>query len=105
MDKEELLKVLDMSEQEQAVWTEKPEHGNRQMGECLAYVAFRLRDEAVNMTNNWVPARIEVYKHCIDTPKELHPETIVDNSDTWFISVAKPIHWIIAALIAKGSYG
>lgn len=46
----ELLTVLDMSHNEQAVWCEKPEHGNRQMRQSLADLAFRLRDEACKIS-------------------------------------------------------
>ena len=102
MNEQELLAVLDMSEDKQAVWCEAPEHGNRQMGQSLADLAFRLRDEVVKNIDD-----AEVFhKSCKDVIIYLKvkvvgfcdPGTIHD----FYMFNAKPIHWIIAALIAKG---
>ena len=94
MNEQELLAVLDMSEAEQSVWTEAPEHGNRQMGESLADLAFRLRDEVV------AKSHADFHEAIYDVMVK------VEGNDNWATAfwgecIAKPIHWIIAALIAK----
>ena len=108
------LKLLDMTEQEQRKWLVlhhilkyKQPQPNQIRWESLADLAFRLRDEAVNKTNNYFPARMyEVYKHYLQSQgmkKEIISREIIwEDVDVWFVSVAKPIHWIAAALIAKG---
>ena len=105
MKKEDLLKVLDMSEDEQLVWTLKIGHGDRHFNESFADLAFRLRDEAVNETNNFIQGRLDVYQRHIQNQginQGLMVSDAIDDVDVWFVSCAKPIHWIIAALIAKG---
>ncbi len=93
---EELLKLLDMSEDEQKEWCvlytnmrlyEFPDT----FAESLADLAFRLRDEAVVKYGDLVWHKA-VVKICGYMWKET----------AWFKNYGKPIHWIIAALIAKG---
>ncbi len=93
MKKEDLLKVLDMSEDEQLVWTLKIGHGDRHINESLADLAFRLRDEAAE--KDWVGWQVSscyVWEATHDS--EYCPGK--------FGNRAKPIEWVIAALIAKG---
>ena len=106
MTKQDLLKVLDMSsEAEQAVWCE--DHADRQWDESLADLAFRLRDEAVNISNNsWGAAILEVAKYKWD---KSFAESIKGESECeqsirsgyQILGRGKPIEIIIAALIAK----
>lgn len=97
------LKLLDMTEQEQRKWLVlhhilkyKQPQPNQIRWESLADLAFRLRDEA--MKND-------------KTKKLLHDalyEIQVKLGETdwatawWGYAIARPIHWIAAALIAKG---
>ncbi len=90
----DLLKILEMSEAEQVVWCEKPENGNRGFGESLAEVAFRLRDEVRREKGNYDHAVYIVFNY--EKQKNKY-----DNVFYWMAYIAKPIHWIIAALIAK----
>jgi len=67
-----------------------------------ADLAFRLRDEIVkadlaNETDCWCEASYEVFLYVIGEENEKDEVGL----DTWFSMYAKPIHWIIAALIAK----
>ncbi len=98
---DELLKVLDLSGAEQIQWLD--EQGIIRCTESLADLAFRLRDEAVNKTNNFVPGRLDVYQRYLQNQgieRGIMASHIIDDMDVWFVSCAKPIHWIIAALIA-----
>ena len=87
----DLLKVLDMSEDspEQYGWLLSIIREHKAC--CPADLAFRLRDEAGKHWHLWKDGEYQVKEYlrlgfpCID---ELWP--------------IKPIHWIIAALIAKG---
>ena len=93
MKKEELLKILDMSEedeQEEALWEiYSPDHYC-----CLAELAFRLRDEVAG-TIWWDGAKIDVWEYvCSKKNRDIQLEL-------FWIDWSQPIHWIIAALIAK----
>lgn len=64
----------------------------------LADLAFKLRDEAVAREDgNWCEAEYEVFLHIIGEENEKDAIGL----DTWCSMYAKPIHWIIIALIAK----
>jgi len=100
--KEELLKVLDMSEEEQFKWlrlygyklhyTSDVIYNEMQM----AHLAFRLRDEA-----NVFMFGDELFMIFYNT--EYFKNKDYDTFALWQASKeCKPIHWIIAALIAKG---
>lgn len=112
-----LLKVLDMTEgeQHQAIckyaWHHRKEssiladyhreHKGGYMETSLADLAFRLRDEAVeNREFMWACAKVynKAWKYKLE-PHEVDAPTIA--MWVWFANHAKPIHWIIAALIAK----
>ena len=99
----ELLAVLDMPEAEQAVWCEAKEHGNRQMGESLADLAFRLRDEVRKAAwgeqgKFYTKGIIQIYAKATNYPVDWSENQMYD---TWFVHFAQPIHWIVAALKAK----
>ncbi len=71
-------------------------------GESLADLAFRLRDEVVNNdlkneTGWWCEAEYEVFLY-LGYPEEEEEDI---GLDTWCCMYAEPIHWILAALIAK----
>ena len=90
MTEQELLAVLDMSEDEQDKWCE--ENVDMQFGESLAELAFRLRDET--------KSKVE-FHHCFaKVCKHIDPHIM--NYAGYGLCTCKPIHWIIAALIAKG---
>ena len=102
----DLLKVLDMSEKEQYIWLfgagiihHHPTNENQI--ESLADLSFRLRGEiAVSHDIQWAYA--EVYNKAGGyklRPYETHDPTTI--MWIWYATRAKPIHWIIAALIAK----
>ncbi len=106
MTNEELLKVLDMSEEEQTSWLCSYIYCNKK-GEdywynflnrhiSLADLAFRLRDEAVKSSH------VDFHEAIYDVMMK------VEGHDSWATAfwgecIAKPIHWIIAALIVKES--
>ena len=99
MSKEELLAVLDMSKEEQRLWCV----ANTEPGSWahLADLAFRLRDEVIK--NNKTPAG-QLYKATECVYVYLAENNILTpriHSNPWWKYHAKPIHWIIAALIAK----
>jgi hypothetical protein len=105
MTEQELLSVLDMSEDEQWEWCVK---NAKSAGESLADLAFRLRDELE--MEQW-PALAKAYecvrnKWCNDTWQQRHSMGLnkkhISSSLFWLFH-AKPIHFIIAALIAKES--
>ena len=60
----------------------------------LADLAFRLRDGAVEY-QGWGPALVEVWKYWCD-----QNNTGITFEEFW-IHKAAPIHWIVAALMAK----
>ena len=100
----DLLKVLDMSEDspEQYGWLLSTIREHKAC--CPADLAFRLRDEAIaeddksEINCSWCEASYEVYLYVIGEENEMEAK---EGLDTWFSMRAKPIHWIIAALIAK----
>ncbi len=99
MDKAELLKVLDMSETKQYQWClyNAGLNGNY---ESVAGLAFRLRDEA-DADGNLIQGLREVHEYCDRGVDRIYSHTI-RGTMSWFVRIAKPIHWIISALIAKG---
>lgn len=98
MTNEKLLAVLGMNHNKQAVWCENPKHGNRRMGESLAELAFKLRDEVCKIScEKYHEALIKVYNYRV----------IKDNRQccgfcAYQAYQIKPIDMIIASLIAKG---
>jgi len=118
--KEELLKVLDMLEDEQLMWLKKhrEEYGidnhpssyplkgfPRAARFFLADLAFRLRDEAVKKDlvgypTGYMECQRVVWIHVIN-PAQYDDIPSGKGSGGWWMYCAKPIHWIIAALIAK----
>ena len=102
MNEQELLAVLDMSEDEQRKWLIEKAH--RIPGRSLADLAFRLRDEAMReYSDNWALACWYVQQwigfHKIETYESPDLDGLL-NADHEILSKS-PIHWIIAALIAK----
>lgn len=117
----ELLSVLDMPEEEQWKWLNDNFPDDDALHFCsgtpvclvgeqeLAFLAFRLRDEVWD-TEGWTKAKEIIWLHCrkeAAKAKELF-ESVDDGDEPlwrringWFVNVAKPIHFIIAALIAK----
>lgn len=107
MQIDELLKVLDMSGEEQKaiildLCHESPPYKGR-FGCSLADLAFRLRDEVKDLP----AAMIDNVVNVEETPWRLamalvwgHCSKFSNHNDFWTIE-AKPIHWIVAALIAK----
>ena len=90
---DELLAVLDMPEEKQQMWLIYKQR--IEPTESLADLAFKLRDEVIkkykgqfNPIDSWVRGIIKV---C--------------SKFDWFLYdwniLAQPIHWIIAALVAK----
>ena len=104
MKRIQLLKVLDMDEDEQLLWVCSevlkdpfdPKAGSRVVH--VAELAFKLRDKVKGSegADAWVKASQVVFAH-------IHPEysNNVYSVAAYFADKAKPIHWIIAALIAK----
>ena len=109
MTKDKLLAVLDMSEDEQYYWC--AEYFKDIFAGSLACLAFRLRDEvkgsegheAVNIGQRVVsdyvfnlPGNRPTYEQSVKNAR------FEEDYKSWYADQAKPIHWIIAALIAKG---
>ena len=109
MTKDKLLAVLGMSEDEQWKWCIL--HNIKFVGESLADCAFRLRDEvkgsegheAVNIGQRVVsdyvfnlPGNRPTYEQSVKNAR------FEEDYKSWYADQAKPIHWIIASLIAKG---
>ncbi len=101
----DLLKVLDMSEDEQITWFyrrhEKELHDIVWISPVakfkqyrLANLAFRLRDEVRREKGNYDHAVYIVYNY--EKQKRKY-----ENVFYWMAYIAKPIHWVIASLIAK----
>lgn len=113
MNKDKLLAVLDMSEDEQYRWVSRStQQKNFGYTICpnwdtlpyqrmvLADLAFRLRDEVKYIHRcSFVRAAQLVYCHCLNVEKVPKDDTLW----RWFSREANPIHIIIAALIAKES--
>ena len=100
MTEQDLLKVLDMSEEKQDKWTyisgirkHHPTDENRI--ESLVDLAFRLRDEVFKEYGVLGGFHDGIYK-----VQEYLGEDAWATA-FWGECIAKPIHWIIAALIAK----
>lgn len=107
---DDLLKVLDMSEEEQIEWVEDncemegyecemegyeaPISKLFVITESFADFAFRLRNEAVENDHTAFHNSIYVVQH--------HLKQDDWATAFWGEVFAQPIHWIIAALIAKG---
>ena len=104
MSKDKLLAVLDLSEDEQWEWLWK----NRQLTHIswnmtatrnmiLADLAFRLRDEVFQKGQRYA------YNNALEEVYEYEKELDKKGTDKagWGIYWSQPIHWIIAALIAK----
>jgi len=95
---DKLLKVLGLTHQEQEDWIIDKFYDNvYPLGwtGLFADLAFRLRDEAFDPTPEkglqglcWEEGKDIVRKH-------------FNMNERWFDDMAQPIHWIIAALIAK----
>lgn len=93
MDIESLLAVLDMSEDEQWDWVFSQSAEILATGnESLADLAFRLRSEVE--LYQWNCAIREIIEYLI-------PDFTEKEKRRWWIKEAKPIHWIIAGLIAQ----
>lgn len=93
---EELLKVLDLPEDEQTQWMyelqKSGKYGNYDWRfHFFADLAFRLRDETIEKDLDWDDAMILVWEK-LERPMKYQ---------TFCKYYAQPIHWIIAALIAK----
>lgn len=105
MDNKELLAVLDMSEEGQWRWLTDPDREDfwphisifiERREWYLADLAFRLRDEVKYIHRcSFVRAVLLVFSHYFK--KKPQDDTLW----RWFSREANPIHWIIAALIAK----
>ena len=91
----ELLAVLDLPEGEQWIWVSE---NYKDKFWSLADLAFRLRDEAANMRYSKLVSAME--KVAMKSAKALTSYDM-EGFNEWFAMVAKPIHWIIAALISK----
>jgi hypothetical protein len=102
--KEELLKVLDMSELKQNGWC--LENTDMKATESLADLAFRLRDEAIEIKEikddvilslPWLRACYLIVNGKLDSCANVSLGEEAEHT----ILKRKPIYWIIAALIAK----
>ena len=102
MNKSEILNLHTLSEDEQIAWLiankvvqpRRPECPYEpRCGESLPEIAFRLRDEV-----SQVKYFHRVYSVAVDEtePPDMHVRI-------WALYEAKPIHWIMAALLAKES--
>ena len=115
MNEQELLAVLDMDEDFQwnfliarqdiqemcqnqlDAWCE-----SKYKRRVLADLAFQLRDEIGNgMMFDDLNRQFEVYKKVLGKRAENPQIPQQDHFAVWWILHSKPIHWIIAALIAK----
>ena len=110
MDKQEILSLDNKTEEEQIEWLRENDilrkwgYGNKNIDcspledflgyESLADCAFRLRDEAFNKVGTFV-GRCKIFIACKDKDCE------IKDCDTWFLHKSKPIHWIMAYLLAR----
>lgn len=106
----DLLKVLDMTEEEQITWLAGEgvvkltgKVGQMIPVESLADLAFRLRDEARADLRGEIDFRKGMAKVYYTVHKLPENSVAVFSIYIWFVEEAKPIHWIVAALIAKES--
>ena len=100
---EQLLKVLKLDEADQDRWCEEHISAYRNTDKSLADLAFQMRDEIIkgNLTY-WQRAMDIVFLEVSeDFWKEEHEYTRWTAVLYWFSHVAKPIHFVIAVLIAE----
>lgn len=65
---------------------------------------MKMRDMAISKTNEFVPARIAVYKKFKpEECKNLTPDQLVDATDLYFVSFATPEDYAEAACLAMES--
>ncbi len=103
MDRADLLKVLDTSEAEQYQWCIY-HAGLNPPYESLPGLAFRLRDEvklSIRILYLVMHPDTDELKLATMWWEDLDFDTEIELYN-WWINKAKPIHWIIAVLIAKG---
>jgi hypothetical protein len=115
MTNEQLLKVLDLPEEEQQVWVSKnvlTDPDERQMfykgGISLAGLAFRMRDEVVDDSGQFNKAQFKVFLYLHEDKSWLQGRPFGDQQaycNIFWREKAKPIHWIVAVLIAKNEKG
>lgn len=114
MTKDQLLAVLDMTEDEQLQWLidNKITDGSLAVSQVtgkivphwirieLADLAFRLRDDADKI--KYGQAIVVVQNELVRLGKLsiYHQKEIATNEYKWIFE-SKPIHWVIASLIAK----
>jgi len=93
-----------MSEDGQRKWVLINVCKERMPRVSLADLAFRLRDEAIKLSPIcFQQARAKIYYkvyYYLKGESELVSKEFLCTAE-WWIEEAKPIHWIIAALIAK----
>lgn len=71
---------------------------SNELKESLADLAFRLRDEA---ETNYLPEATCLVHEYVDVGVNKMYSHNFNGARSWFCFLARPIHWIIAALIAK----
>ena len=93
-----LLAVLDIPEKEQRKWLLLNVFHERMPRESNADLAFRLRDETdpVLFWNGMVQVMNKVA-----TTGQIYTDIGVVSNEGWWWQHSKPIHWVIAALIAE----
>jgi len=102
---QELLKVLDMTEEEQKEWAYAlPEWKYDDMSNSLADLAFRMRDK-VDKAYGLLWTGSLHYVYCYIIRGSLDYEMPYVPIFRWFGIKAKPIDWIIAAKIAEALNG
>lgn len=110
---DDLLKILELTEDEQWLFLIKNKVVDGAILQCKGGgelpvpapesfddLAFRLRDEVLSKVNGITADQAcqKVYFNYIgEVPSGWTQKDIIE----WFAFIAKPIHWIIAALIAK----
>jgi hypothetical protein len=102
MKTEEILKLHELSEEEQVEWLRKKDvlnsyvghgrHGDYEDYESLADCAFRLRDDVVHLGFSW-------FSLLTDTLRLIFPGLSFGGA-TMMAEIAKPIIWIQTALLA-----
>ena len=104
MTEKELKDVLDLPDSQQRLWLFIHIGKDTSSDRDLADLAFRLRDEAIkdNITL-WQRATDEIFLAAYkdNVWQEMHQFERWPAVVYYFSHKAKPIHWIIAALIAK----
>jgi len=106
---QELLAVLDMSDSQQRLWLFTHIGKDTSNDRDLADLAFRLRDEAVEL-NTWGQAKELVAVYSDERVGKLigladglsgGDRAIIGARNLFFVNRGRPIHFIDAALIAK----